>query len=42
MPPPSRFDRKTILLPSGEKFGVVLPAPSDVKRIGWPPATCLI
>ena len=31
-----------ILLQSGEKSGVVLPAPSEVKRIGWPAATCLM
>jgi hypothetical protein len=34
MPPPSRFERKTILLLSGEKSGVLLPSPSNVKRIG--------
>src|SRR5689334_16597095 len=41
MPPPFRFDRKTILLPSCEKLGVVLPLPSKVKRTGGPPEICL-
>ena len=34
-PPPSRFDRNTIRLPSGHRNrGIPLPAPSNVKRIG--------
>ena len=36
------FTEHDPLLPSDQKSGVVLPAPSDVKRIGWPPATCLM